>query len=107
MKRAGQNNLELFGPNMSQEVDDEEDEQESETEINTEVLKNVEADGVDLQISTIVSVNSSSQVRSEVRSGENIHMFPRLFLQLMGGKKNNFQNEPFYLRFRHIIKGRI
>ena len=87
MKRAGQNNLEIFGPDMLQEVDDEEDEQESETEINTEVLKNVEVDGVDLQISTIVSVNSSSQVRSEVRSEENIHMFPRLYLQLMGGKK--------------------
>ena len=75
MKRAGQNNLEIFGPNMLQQVDGEEDGQESETEANnTEVLKNVEVDAVDLQSSAMESVNSSSQVRSEVRS-KYFHMY--------------------------------
>ena len=84
MKRAGQNNLEIF------EVDGEDDEQESETEMNTEVLKDVEVDAVDLQSSAMESVKRSSLLRSEVRSGDNIQMFPRLFLQLMGGEKKRF-----------------
>ena len=95
MKRAGQNNLEIFGPNMLQEVDGEEDEQESETEMNSEVLKNVEVDPVDLLSSAMESVKSSSQVRSEVICA----MFPRLYLQLMGGEKiDDFQNEPVLFR---------
>ena len=56
MKRAGQNNLEIFGPNMLQQVDGEEDGQESETEANTEVFKNVEVEAVDLQSSATIGL---------------------------------------------------
>ena len=85
MKILGKNNLEIFGPNMLQ-VDGEEDGQEFKTEKNTELLKNVEVDTVS---SVMESVSSSSQVRSEVRSVENCHMFPRLYFH--GWESGNSQ----------------
>ena len=72
MKRAGQNNLKIFDPNMSQQINGKEDGQESEMEKNTEVLKNVDVDDVDLESNAMESINSSSQVRSGGKTSKSI-----------------------------------